>query len=268
MTESESQHQLPVSAPVDTDSAGKGGQTALSAAVRVLCPTTGSGGTGFVHHSGRIITAEHVVRGTDASAILVITSTGNHFKVVRVQTDGNLDLALLELEKAVGVPALPLSKTTSLTIGTQVSTWGFPEGYMGQVPILTVGHLSGIEQIKTKGGAIVKRWVVNAAFNSGNSGGPVLHLEDGSVIGVVSSKLAPLPDYIQSALVALSKQTSGFTYTARLPDGSTKTVVEGQVIAEVLQYLRSQTQLVIGHAVTLDDLSAFLQNNGIIPHEA
>ncbi len=260
--------QVPVSAPVDTDSAGKGGPTALSAVVRVFCPTTGSGGTGFVHHSGRIITAEHVVRGAETSSIVVITSTGGQSKITSVQTEADNDLALIEPEKDVGVPALPLSKTTTLGIGTQVSTWGFPAGYMGHVPMLTVGYLSGIEQVKALSGAIVRRWVVNAAFNSGNSGGPVLHLEDGSVIGVVSSKLAPLPDYIQSALVALSKQKSGFTYTATLPDGSTKTVVEGQVIAEVLQYLRSQTQLVIGHAVTLDDLCTFLQNNGIAPHEA
>ena len=259
---------MPISAPVDTDSAGKGGPTAVSAAVRVLCPTTGSGGTGFVHHSGRIITAEHVVRGTRPSAIVVITSTGGQFKVADVQTDGDLDLALLTLDKDAGVPPLPLSQTTNLSIGTQVSTWGFPAGYTGQIPMLTVGYLSGIEQIQTNGGRLIKRWVVNAAFNSGNSGGPVLHLEDGSVIGVVSSKLAPLPDYVHSALVALSKQQSGFSYTATLPDGSTKTVSEGQLISDVLQYLRSQTQLVIGHAVTLDDLCAFFQNNGIKPHKA
>lgn len=266
MTESTS--RLPVSAPVDTDSAGKGGPTALSATVRVVCPTTDSGGTGFVHHSGRVITAEHVVRGADPSAIVVITSAGGQFNVTGVQTEADLDLALIETEKDLGVPALPLSKTTTPSIGTQVSTWGFPAGYMGYAPILTVGYLSGIEQIKVESGAIVQRWVVNAAFNSGNSGGPVLHLEDGSVIGVVSSKLAPLPDSIKSALKALSKQKSGFTYSITLADGSTKTVVEGQVIADVLQYLRSQTQLVIGHAVTLDDLCTFLNNNGTEPHEA
>lgn len=268
MTESTSQQQLSVSAPVDTDSAGKGGPTALSAVVRVVCPTSGSSGTGFVHHSGRIMTAEHVVRGADPSSIVIITSNGGRFNATGVHTDTALDLALIELEKDVGVPALPLSKTASLSIGTQISTWGFPAGYMGQVPMLTVGYLSGIEEIKTQSGTTVKRWVVNAAFNSGNSGGPVLHLEDGSVIGVVSSKLAPLPGYIQSTLVALSKQKSGFVYTATLPDGSTKTASEGQLIADVLEYLRSQTQLVIGHAVTLEDICAFLQKNGLAPHEA
>jgi S1-C subfamily serine protease len=259
-------HQLPVSAPVDTDSAGKGGPAALSAAVRVVCPSTGSGGTGFVHYSGRVITAEHVVRSADPTSIVIVTSTGAQIKSSNVQTDADLDLAIIELASDAGVQPLPLSKSTTLSIGTQVSTWGFPAGYMGIAPILTVGYLSGIEHVKAKSGATVRRWVVNAAFNGGNSGGPVLHLEDGSVIGVVSSKLAPLPDYIQSALVALSEQVSGFSYTAMLTDGTSKSISEGQLISEVLQYLRSQTQLVLGHAVTLDDLCAFLARNGVAPH--
>jgi hypothetical protein len=37
------------------------------------------------------------------------------------------------------------------------------------------------------------------------------------------------------------------------------------VIAEVLEYLRKQTQLVIGHAVILGDLRSFLKENDIEP---
>jgi len=106
---------------------------------------------------------------------------------------------------------------------------------------------------------------VNAAFNGGNSGGPVLNAEDGSVIGVVSSKLAPIPPIIESALMALQQQSSGFMYTKTLPDGSQESISEGRVIGDVLRYLRSQTQLVLGHAVTSYDLRQFLINNGIEP---
>jgi len=107
--------------------------------------------------------------------------------------------------------------------------------------------------------------VVNAAFNGGNSGGPVLNTEDGAVIGVVSSKLAPVPQIIESALEALLAQQSGFEYTRTMPDGSQENVSEGKIVGEILKYLRSQTQLVLGHAVTSYDLRQFLQANGIEP---
>ena len=40
---------------------------------------------------------------------------------------------------------------------------------------------------------------------------------------------------------------------------------EGQVIAEVLHYLRSQTRLVIGNVVTVDQLRAYLKSKGVDP---
>ena len=126
----------------------------------------------------------------------------------------------------------------------------------------TVGFLSGVDRIP---GTSTLRWVVNAAFNSGNSGGPVLTVDDGAVVGVVSSKLAPIPPLIEGALEALGNQGSGFRYTRTMPDGTTVTISEGQLVAEVLNYLRSQTQLVLGHAVTSEDLRAFLKANKIEP---
>ena len=87
MTDLVSEHQVPVSAPVDTDSAGKGGPAAMSSVMRVVCPTTGSAGTGFLHRSGRIITAEHVIRGANASDIVVVTSAGGQFKATDAQAE-------------------------------------------------------------------------------------------------------------------------------------------------------------------------------------
>jgi hypothetical protein len=160
---------------------------------------------------------------------------------------------------------LPISTRKELAIGTQVSTWGFPGGYTGYAPILGVGYLSGVQAFKAKSGRVVTQWIVNAAFNRGNSGGPVLHIETGEVIGIVSSKIAPISKTAASALEVLSKQESGFGYEATAPDGRKKTFSEDQVIAMVLDELRKQVQLVIGQAVLLEDLRSFLKENKIDP---
>lgn len=245
---------LPTSAPMTTDSAGKAGALAALSVVRVVCPSTKSGGTGFLHRSGKIITAEHVVTGcTDA---LVQSSSSTPLSVAGMITDAKRDLALLTLQSPLEVKTLPISQHRKISIGAQVSTWGFPAGYKGRAPLLAVGYMAGLD----KG-----RMVVNAAFNSGNSGGPLIDLETGAVIGVVASKLAPMPAEIESAIAILSKQTSGLMYTATHSDGTTEQFTEGQVVAKVLDHLRTQVQLVVGMAVTLKDLRAFLESKGIEP---
>jgi hypothetical protein len=150
-----------------------------------------------------------------------------------------------------------------LSIGSQVSTWGFPSGYNGTRPMLSVGYLSGIDAVKSKKGKIVPRLVVNAAFNSGNSGGPLLHIEKGSVIGVVSSKLAPIRSDIKSALQALKESQYGLMFTRTKSDGTEERVSQSQVLEEILQYMRSQTQLVVGRSVLPDDIQQFLKKHGI-----
>ena len=61
-----------------------------------------------------------------------------------------------------------------------------------------------------------------------------------------SSKLAPLPKNTELALKALSKTKYGLQYTKSAPGKEPEKVSEAQVVAEVLEYLRSQTQLVLG----------------------
>lgn len=256
---------LPVSAPITTESAGQQGKLASQSVVRVVCKSTNMGGTGFLHKSGRIVSAAHVVAGRPETDIVIVTPSQRIVAVKSFKVDDQLDLALITPSETIGGSALPISQKDEIAVGTPVVTWGFPAGYNGITPLLTVGYLAGVDHLPIQNGVSPARWVINAAFNGGNSGGPVLSQEDGSVIGVVSSKLAPIPPYIESALAALANQKSGFTYTRTLPSGKTETISEGQVVAEVLTYLRSQTQLVLGHAVTSQDLVAFLKKEGIAP---
>lgn len=254
---------IPVSAPIDSDSAGKGGAVAAQSVVRIICPKEDSSGSGFLPKSGKILTAEHVVRG--CSGIFLVPASGPPIRATVAAIDSEIDLALLAPASALPAASLPISTHDNFSIGTQVSTWGFPGGYFGTVPLLSVGYLSGLEAAKLPSGRIVRQWVINAAFNRGNSGGPLLLIETGEVIGVVSSKLAPISPSAKSALDALEKQQSGFTYEATWPDGSKLTVTEGQVIGMVLNELRNQVQLVIGKAVLVEDIRNFLKRHGLQP---
>lgn len=257
--------QFLTSAPMTTDLAGRSGNVAIPSVFRVIIPRLNKGATAFLHKSGNAITAAHVVTSCSPGDIRLIDYGGRTYTVAEVKTNENLDLSILKLSEEINIPALEISSKENFSIGLQVSTWGFPAGYRGFRPLLLSGYLSGVEVFKTNGDIKIPRWVVNAAFNNGNSGGPLLDIETGDVIGVVSSKLAPLPPYIESALKGLKSQISGVLFTKTYPDGTTEKVSQAQVIEEVLQYLRSQTQLVIGYAVMIRDLKTFLKSNGIEP---
>lgn len=262
---SQAEDQIPVAAPMTTSLIGFTAEVALPSVFRVVVPSTNKAGTAFLHKSGWVITAAHVVEGAKAEDITLLDYKANVYKVTRVLSDPDTDIAILSPEKQISLEALALANDDTLKIGTQITTWGFPGGYYGYRPLLMSGYLSGVDVEVTKSKQQVRRWVINAAFNNGNSGGPVVSIETGEVIGVVSSKLAPLPSDIASALNALKNQKSGFTFTRTFSDGKKDTVSEGQVVESVLEYLRQQTQLVIGLAVTHADLITFLKAQGIDP---
>ncbi len=257
--------QIPTAAPMTTNLAGSSGAIAFPSVFRVQCPAKQSSGTGFLHKSGKVITVFHVVSGCAAQDILLLGVQGQSIKVSNVLVDADVDLALLTPAQDIKVPTLTISESDRHTIGSQVSTWGYPAGYSGLAPLLSSGYLSGTDNIVGLSGKPVTRLVVNAAFNLGNSGGPLVEIDGNRVIGVVATKLAPLPPYIEIALKALKAAKYGLMFTKTKEDGTKEQVSEAQVTEEILQYLRSQTQLVIGHAVLVRDLRNFLKANGLDP---
>lgn len=265
-------NQITVSAPMTTDLSGKTMDVAFPSVFRVVCNGRFEG-TGFLHRSGRVITAFHVVHGCSPKQISIVRAeqvipgvrTLQTIAVTNVVTDANSDLALLTPAQPIKAPSLPLSTNFDYKIGSQVCTWGFPAGYTGLAPLLSAGYLSGVQWNILSNGVGQPTLVVNAAFNGGNSGGPLVDVESGAVIGIVVSKLAPLPQTIEMAIAALKSNRSGFGYDRTYADGRKESLSEAQVLAEVLDYLRSQVQLVIGYAATRENLQKFLMAQGIDP---
>ncbi|MBX3026710.1 trypsin-like peptidase domain-containing protein [bacterium] len=211
-----------------------------------------------------MITAAHVVAECDRAKVVIINSALQPTGVTAIVSDARLDLALLTTSKPFTGPTLPISTQSEFQFGMPVSAWGYPAGYRGERPLLAVGFISGAAQVKTDGG-VAPRFFINAAFNPGNSGGPLLNLDDGSVIGVVSSKLDPYPNEIVAALNFLRTNSAGFSVGVQLPDGTTREIHQGQLLGEILEFMRDQTQTVVGHTTTTQDLRTFLTANGIEP---
>ena len=255
---------VPVSAPIDPNSAGRGGDIATRSVMRIFCIDHGTFGTGFLHKSGNIITADHVVH--DCKSLRLVLSDNTNEAATVVAEDQDRDLAAIKPNAPIKAEALPIASSDDFKVGTEVSTWGFPAGYFGLSPMLSVGYLAGVDAVRLKDGTIVRQWVVNAAFNGGNSGGPLIQIENGEVFGVVSSKLAPISPEAASILQALEKNAgTGVMYNGKTADGKDIHATEGQLVAKVLTELRNQVQLVIGKAVILGDLKTFLTTNKIDP---
>jgi S1-C subfamily serine protease len=209
--------EIPTAAPMTTELAGGSGATALPSVFRVICPPRQNSGTGFLHKSGKVITVFHVVAGCSAQDIVLLGALGQPFKVTNIVADEVIDLALLTPAQEIKAPTLAIGESDRHVIGSQVSTWGYPAGYSGLAPLLSSGYLSGTDNLPGPAGKPVTRIVVNAAFNQGNSGGPLIEIDGNRVIGVVASKLAPLPDYIEKALKALREAKYGLMFTKTKP---------------------------------------------------
>ena len=74
-------------------------------------------------------------------------------------------------------------------------------------------------------------------------------IETGEVIGIVSSKLAPISQQTAQILSILEQQKFGMQYGATSADGKPINISEAQLVGAVLNELRRQVQLVIGKAV-------------------
>jgi S1-C subfamily serine protease len=255
---------LPISTKWTLDAAVNIGRAAIKSVYMIVCPKTTSKGTGFLLSNGPIITNEHVIKGCNHNDVIGFSSQGDRITFSKMVTDAERDLCMLfpsiQLEDG-----LSIRKDDTLTIGSMVCTWGFPLGYNGPAPLLSVGYLSGFKEHVVQS-RLLKHLVVNGAFNPGNSGGPLFLANENRVIGIVSTKHAPISNYLISAIRALASNQSGIVFTATDDKGNSKDFVESQLVAEILVYFRNMTQVMIGEAISTTELADLLvQNNIDIP---
>ncbi|WDR02773.1 Do family serine endopeptidase [Devosia algicola] len=140
-------------------------------------------GSGFVISAdGYIVTNNHVVK--DATKVTVVFDNGDEKVASIVGTDERTDLAVLKID-GTDMPFVKL-ETERSRIGDWVVAVGNPFGLGGTV---TVGIISA--EGRDIGGSSYGDFLqIDAAVNSGNSGGPDFNLK-GEVVGVNTAIYSP-----------------------------------------------------------------------------
>ncbi|MGH8227033.1 MAG: S1C family serine protease [Steroidobacteraceae bacterium] len=143
-----------------------------------------------VNASGDILTALHVVSGTDRW--IVVFADGSKSAADFVGSQPKNDIAVLQARRVpkAARPAV-LASSAGLAPGDEVVATGFP---FGIGPTVTAGVVSGLdrdfvdpEDDHTKLSHLIQ---FDAAVNPGNSGGPLVN-RDGEVVGIVDAILDP-----------------------------------------------------------------------------
>ncbi|GEM_PF-3407630 len=68
---------------------------------------------------------------------------------------------------------------------------------------------------------------------------------------------------IAAAIKVLSDTKSGVAFNYTDQNGKTGSMVEAQVVAEILLYFRELTQVMLGEAISSSELIEFLRSNGL-----
>ena len=86
------EEDIKLSAPLFTNSAGITGKKAAETVFKIIVPKKNTMGTGFLHKSGSIITAAHVVSGCEPKDIFILLPQGDKVKITKISSDGCFDM--------------------------------------------------------------------------------------------------------------------------------------------------------------------------------
>jgi len=145
-------------------------------------------GSGFViSEVGHIVTNYHVIDGVDSDKISVTLYDGKTYDAKVVGYDEGNDLAVLRINES-GLTPVTFGSSKDLVVGTPVYPIGDPLGTLNFS--MTAGIVSGLYRvISTDSSSDINTFQIDAAVNSGNSGGAVFN-SYGEVIGIVTAKYA------------------------------------------------------------------------------
>ena len=146
-------------------------------------------GSGFiVSPDGYILTNYHVIEYAYKGnyAITVMLHDGTRYEASIVGVEDCNDIAVLKID-ASGLDPVTFGDSDKLSVGDDVYAVGNP---LGELEFsMTTGHVSALDRLITtdESSEAINMFQIDAAVNSGNSGGPVYNA-NGEVVGIVTAK--------------------------------------------------------------------------------
>ena len=145
-------------------------------------------GSGFIVSSdGYIATNYHVVQTAmeENLPVKVMLHDGSEYTAKIIGGEEDNDIAVLKID-ATGLKAVSFGDSDALSVGEAVYAVGNPLGELTYT--MTGGMVSALDRvITTEVSSSINVFQIDAAINSGNSGGPVFNAK-GEVVGVATAK--------------------------------------------------------------------------------
>lgn len=152
-------------------------------------PSAVSGSGFIVSEDGFIVTNYHVIQfAADQNfSLTVMLHDGSSYPAKIIGYEPDNDLAVIKID-ATGLSAVKLGSNKNMKVGDTVYAIGNPLGELDYT--MTSGIVSALDRvIQVDESTSINMFQIDAAVNSGNSGGPVYN-SSGEVIGIVSAKYA------------------------------------------------------------------------------
>jgi len=211
-------------------------------------------GSGFVVGKGKIATAAHILTKLSKGATLfAVPAPQEEFNLTKNVTivyalDAKHDLALLSCAGLAKLPSLPLGKTDEVRLGEDALVLGFPLSDPSLTATRAMVAARSKKRILEQDTTLTDMIKLDASINAGNSGGPIIHVPSGKVIGVVSGKEGALSKHLQ----VFRKKKSGVSMMIGEDDPI-------KLIKGTLTDMERNLQLGLGYGVSVKYLKAMLK---------
>ena len=151
----------------------------------------------LVHAQGYLLTAAHLVTASEDLAVVpsqpsddFLPMTAERVAVMPVSVaarDAERDVALLRIDQNVeiGVPDDFLGNTASVRPGASVMALGYSFGHHRVHAVMAFDAVVSAKIRSRNGTALI---LYGSAFHEGDRGGPLVHVQDGHVVGIVSGR--------------------------------------------------------------------------------
>lgn len=212
---------------------------------------------------GKLVTNHHVMnvglnrqiwirRESDlnTSCGLILKSQEWFGRIVTSSDEHSHDYAVMDVPEIASWPDLysfTLSQKSNVDIGTSVAFMGYPLEHNNLT--LHSGHVSSVWKQK-------HTWKiqVDASVNGGNSGGPLIDLEDGNIIGIITRKATGLSGnfnalrrHLRTNIEILQAQPEGGIFIAGI-DPKAAILNSHQQLLGLTDELERQANVGIGYA--------------------